>query len=205
EINPRDLRDVIAAVREGKMRSDFITVALHSHDFQDTRGGYRGFNVPEAEHLDTNPSIADYLPVLAKEAIDNGADLFQGTGVHVLRGIEIYRDRPIFYGLGEFLRQRDVGGLAGRGDPSRDACEGCPFPAKYESIVAISRFSGDRLVEVRLHPIELRYASERMAHRGIPETAPPDVARRILERLRELSAPLGTTIAIEDGVGVIRP
>jgi poly-gamma-glutamate synthesis protein (capsule biosynthesis protein) len=205
DINQRDLRDVTAAVREGKMRSDFITLAVHSHDFQDTRGGYRGFNVPEADHLDTNPSIADYLPVLAKAAIDNGADVFQGTGVHVLRGIEIYNNRPIFYGLGEFLRQRDVGGLMGRGDPSRDSCDGCPFPAKYESVVAVSRFSGDRLVEVRLYPIELRYESERMAHRGVPETAPPDVGRRILERLRDLSAPLGTRIAIEGNVGVIRP
>ena len=205
DINQRDMRDVVAAVREAKMRSDFITLAIHSHDFRDTRGGYRGFGVPEAEHLDTNPSIADYMPVIAKAAIDNGADVFQGTGVHVLRGIEIYNNRPIFYGLGEFLRQRDIGGLQGRGDPSRDECEGCPFPAKYESVVAVSRFAGDRLVEVRLHPIELRYDSERMAHRGIPETAPPDVGRRILERLQELSAPLGTRITIEGGVGVIRP
>jgi poly-gamma-glutamate synthesis protein (capsule biosynthesis protein) len=30
------------------------------------------------------------------------------------------------------------------------------------------------------------------------------VARRILERLQRLSAPYGTTIAIEGGVGVIR-
>lgn len=205
DVNQRDLRDVVAAVREGKQRSDFITLALHSHDFRDTRGGYRGFGIPEAEHLDTNPSVADYLPVLAKQAIDNGADVFQGTGVHVLRGIEIYNNRPIFYGLGEFIRQRDVGGLAGRGDLSRDDCDGCPFPAKYESIVAVSRFSGDRLVEVRLHPVELRYESERMAHRGIPETAPPEVGRRILERLQELSAPLGTRMAIEGSVGVIRP
>lgn len=205
EIDQRDLRDVVAAVREGKMRSDFITLALHSHDFQDTRGGYRGLGVPEADHLDTNASIADYLPVIAKEAIDNGADLFQGTGVHVLRGIEIYNGRPIFYGLGEFIRQRDIGGLSGRGDPSRDECAGCPFPAKYESVIAVSHFSGDRLDEVRLHPVELRYASERMAHRGVPEIADEETGRRILERLRELSAPLGTSLEIEGGVGVIRP
>jgi len=205
EINQRDLRDVLASVREGKMRSDFITFAIHSHDFHDTHGGYRGQGIPEAEHLDTNPSIADYLPVVAKAVIDNGADLFQGSGVHVLRGIEIYRNRPIFYGLGEFIRQRDIGGLAGRGDPTRDECDGCPFPAKYESIVAVVEYAGDRLVEVRLHPIELRYDSERMAHRGIPEIAPPDTGRRILERLAELSAPLGTRIVIENGIGVIRP
>jgi poly-gamma-glutamate synthesis protein (capsule biosynthesis protein) len=205
DINQSDMRDVLAAVSEGKMRSDFVTVALHSHDFRDTRGGYRGIGIPEADHLDTNPSIADYLPVIAKAAIDNGADLFQGTGVHVLRGIEIYNNRPIFYGLGEFLRQRDVGGLSGSGDPSRDSCAGCPFPAKYESVVAVSEFDGDRLVEVRLYPIELRYESERMAHRGIPETAPPEQGRRILERLQELSSPLGTRITIEGGVGYIRP
>ncbi len=76
--------------------------------------------------------------------------------------------------------------------------------AKYESIIAVSEFSGDRLVEVRLYPVELRYDSERLAHRGIPETASPETGRRILERLRDLSAPLGTTIAIEGGVGVIR-
>lgn len=205
DVNQRDMTDLMAAVREGKMRSDFVTFAIHSHDFRDTRGGFRGFGIPEAEHLDTNPSIADYLPVMAKAAIDSGADLFQGTGVHVLRGIEIYNNRPIFYGLGEFIRQRDIGGLAGRGDPSRDACDGCPFPAKYESIIAVSEFSGDRLVEVRLHPVELRYESERMAHRGIPETAPAEQGRRILERLQELSEPLGTRITIEGGVGYIRP
>jgi poly-gamma-glutamate synthesis protein (capsule biosynthesis protein) len=204
-VSQRDMEDLMASVREGKMRSDFITLAIHSHDFQDTRGGYRGFGIPEAEHLDTNPSIADYLPVVAKAAVDNGADVFQGTGVHVLRGIEIYNDRPIFYGLGEFIRQRDVGGLAGRGDLNRDSCAGCPFPAKYESVVAVSEFSGDDLVEVRLYPVELRYESERMAHRGVPETAPAEQGRRILERLQELSAPLGTRITIEDGVGYIRP
>lgn len=205
EVDERDLEDVLASVREGKMRSDFVTVAFHSHDFEDASGGHRGPGIPEADHLDTNPSVADYLPVLARGAVDEGADLFQGTGVHVLRGIEIYEDRPIFYGLGEFIRQRDIGGLAGRGDPTRDRCEGCPFPVKYESVVAVSEFDGDRLVEVRLHPVELRYEAERMAHRGVPRIAPPETGRRILLRLQELSEPFGTTIEIEDGVGVIRP
>ena len=205
EMNQRDLRDLLAAVREGKMRSDFLTVAIHSHHFRDTRGGYRGSGIPEADHLDTNPSVADYLEEFARASIDAGADAFQGTGVHVVRGIEIYKNRPIFYGLGEFVRQRDVDGLAGLGELRRDACDGCPFPAKYESFVAVSEFSGGRLTEVRLHPVELRYAAERMAHRGIPGIAPPDTAQRILTRLQELSAPYGTTIAIEGNIGVIRP
>ena len=205
EMNQRDLRDLLAAVREGKMRSDFLTVAIHSHHFRDTRGGYRGAGIPEAEHLDMNPSVANYLEEFARAAIDAGADIFQGTGVHVVRGIEIYEDRPIFYGLGEFVRQRDVDGLSGLGDLQRDACDGCPFPAKYESFIALSEFSDGRLEEVRLHPVELRYAAERMAHRGIPRVAPPETAQRILTRLQELSAPYGTTISIEGNIGVIRP
>ena len=44
-----------------------------------------------------------------------------------------------------------------------------------------------------------------MAHRGVPRIAPPEVAQRILTRLQKLSAPFGTTITIENGVGIIRP
>ena len=36
-------------------------------------------------------------------------------------------------------------------------------------------------------------------------TAPPEIAQRILHRLQQLSEPLGTTMAIDGNVGVIRP
>ena len=206
EINQRDLRDTLAAIREGKIKSDFITVAIHAHHFLETTGGYRGEGIPDAEHIDTNPSIADYLPVFAKAAIDNGADLFQGTGVHALRGIEIYNNRPIFYGLGEFIRQMDVIGLSGRGDPRRSM--GPPdaeFPVKFESIIAISEYAGGELKEVRIHPVEARYAETKLAQRGIPRIAPPAIAQRILRRLQALSAPLGTEIQIVGNIGIIMP
>lgn len=206
EINQQDLTDTLTSVREGKLKSDLVTVAIHAHHFLDARGGYRGEGIAPSEHLDTNPSIADYLPVFAHAAIDNGADVFQGTGVHALRGIEIYNNRPVFYGLGEFIRQMDVIGLAGQGGPERSV--GPPdaeFPAKFESIIAISEFAGGTLKEVRLHPIELRYDESKLSLRGIPRIAPPQIAQRILRRLQDLSAPLGTTIAIEGNIGVIRP
>jgi poly-gamma-glutamate synthesis protein (capsule biosynthesis protein) len=205
QMDEQEHRDIIASVSEGKMRSDFITVSFHSHDFHDAEGGYRGEGIPEAEHIDTNPSVADYLEDMARNAIDNGADLFQGTGVHVLRAVEIYNGKPIFYGLGEFIRQRDIGGLAGGGEPTRDDCDGCPFPVKYESIVPVMEYNGDTLVEVRLYPIELAYDAARMAHRGIPRLADRETGTRILTRLQELSEPYGTRITIEENVGYIRP
>ncbi|MDP1933019.1 MAG: CapA family protein [Gammaproteobacteria bacterium] len=206
-VNQTDVRDIMVAVREGKMISDFITVAIHAHHFRDTRGGFRGDGIIEGEHLDTNPSIADYLPGFSKEAIDNGADVIQGTGVHALRGIEIYKNRPIYYGLGEFMRQMDVIGLAGRNAPGRDIGPAGfeEMPVKFESIIAINEFRGGELYEVRLHPIELRYDEEKLARRGLPVIAPPQIAQQILRRLQELSEPLGTTITIDGNIGIIRP
>jgi poly-gamma-glutamate synthesis protein (capsule biosynthesis protein) len=40
---------------------------------------------------------------LAHELIDAGADLILGSHPHVVEGIEIYRNRPIFYSLGNFI------------------------------------------------------------------------------------------------------
>lgn len=202
EMNETDLRDIVAAVREGKLRSDFMSVAIHAHHFHDASGGERGVGVPETVDLDTNPSIANYLPTFAHAVIDAGADAFLGTGVHVLRGIEIYKGRPIFYGLGEFFRQMDVVGLSGMGGLARGDANSPPV--KYESVLAMVRFAGGSLSEVRLYPIELT-EDVRMAHRGLPRMASPATAQRILERLQRLSTPLGTSITIEGNVGVIRP
>ena len=74
----------------------------------------------------------------------------------------------------------------------------------YQSVVTTSRFEKGRLAEIRLHPVDLNYAA-RGADRGVPRPATAEVARTILERLQRLSQPFGTRIAIEQGVGVIRP
>ena len=39
---------------------------------------------------------------------------------------------------------------------------------------------------------------------GLPMIPAPDMSRRVLEKLQRLSKPFGTTINIENGVGVIR-
>ena len=85
DIDERDLNDVLAMVREGKLKSDFLAVAIHSHETHGADGVW-----PEID-----PLPGDFLPRFAKATIDNGADAFFGSGVHVLRGIEIYKDRPI--------------------------------------------------------------------------------------------------------------
>jgi len=42
----------------------------------------------------------------ARQVIDAGADAVVGHGPHVLRGVEFYRGRPVFYSLGNFVTFR---------------------------------------------------------------------------------------------------
>ena len=193
EMNSDDLEEILRSIRIGKRNSNFLIAAIHSHETA----------TPIDIHADPEP--ADFLSELAHAAIDNGADSFVGSGVHVLRGIEIYKGRPIFYGLGEFFRQMDgvLGPYTGEEPSSSRPLRNSP-PIKYQGVVAVSRFAKGSLREIRLWPIDLGH-ERRFADRGVPRAAALEVAVEILERLEELSAPFGTVISIENGVGIVRP
>jgi hypothetical protein len=51
----------------------------------------------------TSAVLAMYERPLAKAAIDAGADIIVGHHAHILRGIEVYKGRPIYHGLGNFV------------------------------------------------------------------------------------------------------
>jgi poly-gamma-glutamate synthesis protein (capsule biosynthesis protein) len=202
-MDPVDEREILKSVREAKQMSDFVIVTIHAH---------------EPGNWSEEP--ADFLPKLAHEAIDAGADEFIGHGPHQLRGIEVYRGRPIFYSLGDFIFQVDLLQPVANDlyeqykmDPASatDAEFNAMWSALifggdvwYQSVVATTRFDKGRVAEIRLTPIDLSY-SARGANRGVPRVATPAVARTILERLQRLSQPFGTRISIEQDVGVIRP
>ncbi|RVD38893.1 CapA family protein [Mesorhizobium sp. M4A.F.Ca.ET.020.02.1.1] len=211
EPNPQDVDDILRNVRGGKQYADFLIVSNHGH-----------------EPGEWSQEPPDYEQSLARRLIDAGADAYVGHGPHRLRGIEIYKGRPIFYSLGHFVfdnlqsvqgadyfaqyrkdpRVDTVAELLAESMkdwPRVDALEKEP-PSKevfYESIFTISRFEQNQLAELRLFPVVLGYP-ERLANRGVPRLAPRPEAEAILERLRRLSEPFGTHITIEDGVGIIR-
>lgn len=47
--------------------------------------------------------LTEYERILGRTSIDAGADIVLGHHHHFLRGIELYRGKPIFYGLGHFV------------------------------------------------------------------------------------------------------
>jgi poly-gamma-glutamate capsule biosynthesis protein CapA/YwtB (metallophosphatase superfamily) len=93
-MNGADLTRILRSIRNAKQYSDFVVATIHAHQNQ---------SVVERFHLSTRPP--DFYVDLAHRAVDAGADAWVGHGVHTLRGVEVYRGKPIFYGLGEFFRQ----------------------------------------------------------------------------------------------------
>jgi poly-gamma-glutamate synthesis protein (capsule biosynthesis protein) len=58
----------------------------------------------------TRPSVlTDHEREVARLALDAGADAVLGHHHHALRGIDVHGDKPIFYGLGNFLWDTPIG------------------------------------------------------------------------------------------------
>ncbi|MGH9368199.1 MAG: CapA family protein [Thermoanaerobaculia bacterium] len=208
EPDPADLEAIAAQVRRASTGADVTLVSIHCHE-----NGDGGREAPPP-----------FLVAFARAMIEAGADAVVGHGPHILRGIEIYRGRPILYSLGNFLFEyetvselpaddyEDVG-LPPTSKPGdffdrydQGGARGYPADAEvWESAVAVTRWSGGRLAALELHPISLGFSLPR-SQRGRPMLAGPELSRKILERLARLSQPFGTRIEFADGVGrVILP
>ncbi len=90
----------LAAAKEyviaAKKKADIVVVSFH--------GGAEGTgaqNVPKRTEIFAGEARGN-LPEFTHTVIDAGADLVLGHGPHVMRGMEIYKDRLIVYSLGNF-------------------------------------------------------------------------------------------------------
>src|SRR5205085_4489224 len=61
-------------------------------------------------HWGLGEDVLDYMTEIAHAAIDAGADTVIGHGPHYSLPVEIYRGKPIFYGLGSFSFHTGHGG-----------------------------------------------------------------------------------------------
>ena len=175
---PEDLNAIRAVVNNASREARYTIVSSHTHE-----DGADRYSPPE------------FYVAFAHAVIDSGADMVVTSGPHLLRGIEIYKGKPIFYSLGNFvfenetlLRQppenyQPVGltsdsGVADFND--RRAAEGKDKYAAdeyiWESVIAIPRFTDKTLVEIRLYPISLGFGKPRDL-RGWPELADPKLAQ----------------------------
>jgi len=217
DMNPDDLRLNLRSIRQGKEWSDYMIAAIHTHDQANT--------LRKLDFLGHDPS--DYLIDLAHQSIDNGADVFTVTGPHLVRGIEIYKGRPIFYGLHAFAFQ--VWGTPTGPDRYSDNRVSEYYSETTETEINMSMWPGSsithhddltnmetmesfytqleyeegKLKKIIIRPIEFGYGVPISQH-GMPRVPKPDVADRILKRVQRLCEPFGTEVVIEDELGYIR-
>jgi poly-gamma-glutamate synthesis protein (capsule biosynthesis protein) len=207
EPRQQDVEEIASVVKNASRLADLTLVTIHAHE-----GTASDRLVP-----------AQFLVAFARAMVDAGADLFVGHGPHVLRGIEIYKGKPIMYSLGDFIFQNetllrlpsenyepyDLGADAHVADfnDRRYANDTTGFPADrliWEAVVAVPRFEGRSLRELALHPITLGFGQGRTL-RGRPRLAEGELGLKILGDLERLSKPFGTTLTVRDGVGYVEP
>lgn len=215
EAEPGDVEENLRWVREARRQADWVLVSLHCHEF----GGKSRFSAMTRAELE---EPADFVPAFARAAIDAGADAFIGHGSHFPLGIEIYKGKPIFYSLGNFIFENETVAIfpaeayerfdLGPGATPADFLDartekdtkGHPSdPLYWQNMVGVCEFRQKRLKEVRLYPIDQGHGRPR-AQRGRPVLADREVGDRILSRVQRLSRVYGTEIRNEDGVGVVR-
>jgi poly-gamma-glutamate capsule biosynthesis protein CapA/YwtB (metallophosphatase superfamily) len=204
EPNKEDLQEIAAVVKSAAGLADYTIVTIHAHE------GGRDRLLP-----------ADFLVTFARAMVDAGADMFVGHGPHVLRGVDMYKGKPILYSLGDFIFQNetlvrlpsenyepyDLGPGAHVNDfnDARYNFDKSGFPADrmiWEAVVAVPKFRGEQLVELAFHPITLGHGKPRSV-RGRPLFAEGELGQKILGDLVKLSSAMGTNITIRNGIGYV--
>ncbi|HEX3887772.1 MAG TPA: CapA family protein [Phenylobacterium sp.] len=166
--NGEDLARILGAVKDAAGKSDLVILYQHNHLWA--------------------PNSADIPPWqkdLAHLAIDAGAGVFVSHGAPLLQGIELYRGRPIFYDLGDFIFQ------------SRTTDDRYGARA-LEGVIAECEFQGGAFRRAALTPILLEPTGPADTA-GRPSFARGAAAAAILQRMVGLSAPLGVSLRIEAG------
>jgi poly-gamma-glutamate capsule biosynthesis protein CapA/YwtB (metallophosphatase superfamily) len=197
--NAEDAARILGAIREAKARADLVVVYQHNHVF--ANHSFRTiFSEGMAERLAPNAWLEDWTHA----EVEAGADVVVMHGAPLLHGVEIFRGKPIFYDLGNFIYNVPP------------AVTYISEPIAWESVVAKLEFQGKTLKSIALHPIALNYigngqpdvhsqytSNEFLHTRGLPSAAEGAQARYILERVAEFSKPFGTRVVIGDGAASI--
>jgi poly-gamma-glutamate synthesis protein (capsule biosynthesis protein) len=214
QANERDLQDNLRWIREARRQSDWLVVSAHCHEF----GGASLLTASTRAELE---ETADFVTKFAHQTIDEGADVFVGHGSHFPMGIEIYRGKPIFYSVGNFVFQNETVGffpadayerfdLDLKATPSdfldartAGGKKGHPSdPAYWENMFAVCKFEAKKLREIKIFPIEQGFGRPR-PQRGRPVLAEGELANRVIERVTRLSRRYGTKVVNREGVGVV--
>ncbi len=172
--------------------ADYVIVSMHAHANK---------GIPKE-------NVADFHKEIAHASIDAGADALIGHGPHIIREIEVYKDRPIFYSLGDFIIQLysvefapyDFYNKAGVSEDKTVAellktrSKNCTIglmedKRMLESIIPLWEIEDGKLKYIKLLPLECKVKCAK-AGEGLPLIATSD---DILNKLNSLCSGNGLT------------
>src|SRR5262249_37303786 len=160
----RDVKRICAAIAMARGESRVVVASIHAHEARKKH---------ELSDL--------FIQPFAHACIDAGADVYFSSGPHVLRGIEIYKGKPIFYSLGNFFFQcepprsppAEAFAASGLDGPPLDPLA---FETKigfikqrryWQSVLPRVTFEAGKVAAVELFPLELGF-DEPAYRRGTP-------------------------------------
>jgi poly-gamma-glutamate capsule biosynthesis protein CapA/YwtB (metallophosphatase superfamily) len=163
-VRPQDVERVTDLISVARREVDHVIVAVHWGLTRRRVTPYQGM-------------IAEYQGPLGRAFIDAGADLVVGNHSHNLHGVEVYRGKPIFYSLGNFIFTH-----------IQDYME-------PESLIVVADFAPDGL-RVELVPL--------LVHEdGFPRIVSGSDRQQVLDLLQERSAQFGTRfVPTAEGVAI---
>ncbi|MCX6553111.1 MAG: CapA family protein, partial [Acidobacteria bacterium] len=177
-LNPEQKQRTLNAVRTAARTAPFVIVYMHSHYWGERRGVD---GPPGRERRIDRFTTPAWMEQWARELIDAGANIYVAHGNPALHGVEIYKDRLILYGLGNYIFQ-STGNYDTYG------------PLTYFSAAVDARFTAGKVTAVRFTPLVLALNGEA---RGAPFVAQGGEADAILSRLADISRPYGTQMRID--------
>ena len=197
EINTLDIDRVKKAIYEAQLQADYIMVSVHSHQVSG----------------DAKENPAQFLKDFAHMCIDSGAHAVIGHGPHLLRPIEVYKDCPIFYSLGDFVLELynidfapaefyEKQGLSPNktvhellGKRSKDFTIGLMTDKRmFMSVIPLWETDGTKLTKLTLMPIELVMNGSK-SDIGLPRKSNNP---EIVKYLAKMCEPYGTTFTVTD-------
>ncbi len=197
KVNTVDMARTENTIKKALEECENVIVNIHSH---------------EIKH-DTDDEPDDFLIEFCRKCIDAGASAVIGTGTHQLKAVEIYKGKPIFYSLGNFIFQSDM--VFCMPDDFREkykmpygltAKEQIAERAKlgngglhtdvnnFRSLMPFMTFDDGKLSSVVLYPLRLDM------HSGFPALADEKETKIIYDYLCERNKQFGTDIEISGGV-----
>jgi poly-gamma-glutamate capsule biosynthesis protein CapA/YwtB (metallophosphatase superfamily) len=215
--HPKDIEGNLRSIDEARQMADFVMVAHHNSISEGGRGD----------------APCKFAVDFAKKTVDAGADMYIGHGWHTALGIEIYKNKPIIYGLGNFFWQSsyiarvpadeyESYGYSMDQLTTLHPAIGPLHPAGNDhwaySAVYQFKFENKKIAEIRLYPVEMgvdmsggtpkhtrEYGTgQHKLLDGRPLMATGTNAQWILDRMQKLCATYGTNVEIKDGIGIVR-